>query len=174
MNIGKIIGFKIDTNTIYNQEKNSLDQSTPNKDISDTTNVDTVYISDEARDLFNTTVDERLSVIEMLEELRTQKKDNSSDELLKCIKIALRIMNGDRVPRKDEKFLAEKQPQMYSNAVMLRREREYYKKYKSVLDDEEGNDKDSKVDDDSPVKSESQTTPEVTVDMEESGESLHD
>ena len=170
MNIGKIIGFKIDTNTIYNQEKNSLDQSTPNKDISDTTNVDTVYISDEARDLFNTTIDERLSVIEMLEELRTQKKDNSSDELLKCIKIALRIMNGDRVPRKDEKFLAEKQPQMYSNAVMLRREREYYKKYKSVLDDEDNNDKDSKVDDDSPVKSESQSTPEVTVDMEESGE----
>ncbi|NMA83174.1 MAG: hypothetical protein GX962_04840, partial [Epulopiscium sp.] len=84
------------------------------------------------------------------------------------------IMNGDRVPRKDEKFLAEKQPQMYSNAVMLRREREYYKKYKSVLDDEDNNDKDSKVDDDNSVKSESQSTPEVTVDMEDSGESLHD
>ena len=174
MNIGKITGFKIHTNTTRNQEKNISDKSDPNKDIFDATNMDAIYISDEARELFNTSVDERLSVIEMLEELRTQKKDNSSDELLKCIKIALRIMNGDRVPRKDEKFLAEKQPQMYSNAVMLRREREYYKKYKSVLDDEDNNDKDSKVDDDNSVKSESQSTPEVTVDMEDSGESLHD
>ena len=47
----------------------------------------------------------------------------------------MRIMNGDRVPMKDEQFLAETEPEMYANAIMLHRQNDDPKKFKSLLDD---------------------------------------
>lgn len=111
---------------------------------------DTVSISSGAQTLFtekenlkeaieiNPIDDRNQSLIEFIDQLHMQseEKDNSSNDLLKCIQIAMRIMSGHRVPVKDEKFLAETEPEMYLRAVMLRRENEDSKDYKSVLEED--------------------------------------
>ena len=63
-------------------------------------------------------------------------KNNPYDSMIKCIQIATRIINGDKVPGKDEQFLMEKEPKMYSTAIMLRQHKENPKKHKSLLEDE--------------------------------------
>lgn len=87
------------------------------------------------------------SVLAQLEAFRKQmeesdeKSGDSITDISKCMKIARRIMNGDKVPLKDMKFLAEKQPEIYKNALMFKRQNPEPKKYKSCLDkeDEESN-----------------------------------
>ncbi len=106
---------------------------------------DTVTISDEGKSLFYehnnlTPYDEKFrEIARLLRELNesSDDSDNPYDEKLKCIIIASRIINGDKVPPKDMKFLAEKEPGMYSNAMLLRRQNEKPKKYKSLLKDKE-------------------------------------
>ncbi len=89
--------------------------------------------------------DKNNSFIEMqayMKQLEESKKDKSSDrfqDLAKCMKIAARIMHGDKVPMKDMKFLAEKNPDMFRNAIMLKQHNPEPKKYKSVLDDDDEN-----------------------------------
>lgn len=84
--------------------------------------------------------DDRLSVIEeMLKNSREQSKKSgeSFSDLGKCMTIAARIMNGDTVPQKDHKFLAEKYPELYEQAILMRRINHDPKKYKSLIEDEE-------------------------------------
>src|SRR5699024_528783 len=89
----------------------------------------------------NPIIDNSQSLMEMLEDLRKQseQKDDSTNDLLKCIKIASRIINGHKVPLKDERFLAEKQLEMYLKAIMLRRQNKNPKEYKSVSKDDRKN-----------------------------------
>lgn len=83
------------------------------------------------------------SAYAQLEAMRKQmeesddKKYSSVMDFAKCIKIARRIQNGDRVPLKDMKFLAEKYPELYKNSILLKKHNPEPKKYKSVLDKED-------------------------------------
>lgn len=84
--------------------------------------------------------DKNTSFIEMqayMKQLEESKKDKNGDriqDLSKCMKIARRIMHGDKVPMKDMKFLAEKYPDLFRNAIMFKQKNPEPKKYKSVLD----------------------------------------
>ena len=80
---------------------------------------------------------------EMLEqELENSKKEAEAMEdmfeaFAKCIKIAARITKGDIVPMKDMKFLAEHEPDMYKQAILMRMPNDHPKKHKSLINDEE-------------------------------------
>ena len=91
-------------------------------------------------------LDETAYIREMLkrmDEAADKRKNDEFDKYAKCLKIAMRIMNGDKVPIKDVKYLAENQPEMYMKAQLLKRVNPEPKKYKSVLDDDD--DKDSRT-----------------------------
>ena len=55
---------------------------------------------------------------------------------LKCILIAMRIMQGDKVPPEDHSFLAEEEPELYQKAMSLRIEKEDPEEYDRVSEDE--------------------------------------
>ncbi len=86
---------------------------------------------------------EKQNEIEML----TQELENSNKEAeamgesfkiySRCLKIASRIARGDSVPMKDMKYLAEHEPDMFKQAILLRVPNDHPKKHKSVLDDDE-------------------------------------
>ncbi len=81
--------------------------------------------------------------LSMLEQMLGSSKEQSEasaesfDDFAKCMKIAARIMNGDFVPVKDHKFLSEKYPEIYEQAILMRRVNPEPKKYKSLVDDDE-------------------------------------
>lgn len=80
-----------------------------------------------------------LSELERIRENREKSEENSKfRDYGKLLKIAMRIMNGDRVPIKDKKALAEAMPDLYRQAEMMKRtNNEHPKKYKSEFKDEE-------------------------------------
>lgn len=152
MNISDFPGVKIKTDI-------NLQQGKPFKNVTDLEKVksdknfdnDTLDISNEAKDLlnqekdltFDSMEDESNMIAEMLRQLEEARdSENPYDSYIKCIQIAMRIMNGDEVPEKDKYFLLENQPQMYSNALLLRRPNEKPKKYDSLLENKknDGND----------------------------------
>ena len=57
---------------------------------------------------------------------------------MKCVEIARRIMQGKKVPLKDERYLMENDPKAYQLAMALRKPpKKDEKECKSVLDDED-------------------------------------
>lgn len=117
--------------------------------------IDLLSISDEAKaviseekTLINNNWDKE-EFQEMLRMLReTENSENPHINRIKCFKIAMRIMNGDTVPNKDILFLAENEPQMYSNALMLKQNNDNPKKYKTILEDKKG---ENSIDESSPI-----------------------
>lgn len=101
----------------------------------------------------NNQEEQRSSAYTQLEAMRKQMEESEDNnnkgimDLAKCMKIARRIQNGDRVPLKDMKFLAEKYPELYKNSILLKKNNPEPKKYKSVLDkeDEESGNTDSEA-----------------------------
>lgn len=107
---------------------------------------DILSISDEARALLaeddpldsnNGALSER-ELAAMLEQLResSDPSNNPYSDRIKCLQIAMRIINGDKVPTKDMQFLMENEPELYAKALLLRRQNDKPKKYKSLLEDE--------------------------------------
>lgn len=136
MDIGKVPGVGINPGVTYGKQKTSphkpplvMQQQTSSP------NEYTLSISDEASAL--------LAEFENLKEMFERGKEASEgageamDDKLKCLLIAMRIMNGDKVPIKDRRFLSEKEPAMYANALLLQRQNSDPKKYKSLLKDKE-------------------------------------
>ena len=88
---------------------------------------------------------EREQELDMLEkQLEASKKEAEAMEdtfktFSKCMTIASRIAKGDIVPAKDLKFLAEHEPDLYKQAIMLRTPNPKPKKHKSLVDDEDEN-----------------------------------
>lgn len=82
------------------------------------------------------------SVIQQLEKQREAEKqaEKSSKKFTdygKLLKIAMRIMNGDKVPMTDRKKLAEEMPDLYKQAILMRRlDNDKPKKYKSEYEDD--------------------------------------
>ncbi len=68
-----------------------------------------------------------------------EKQLEDSENLRKCMLIAIRMMSGDKVPSTDQQFLKERNFGMYKQAVTLSSvsEKENPKTYKSVLSDED-------------------------------------
>jgi len=61
-------------------------------------------------------------------------------EKILCLKIAMRIMSGDKVPIEDKRFLAEKDPELYRQAISLRREKKDPKEYDRLSEKDEKDD----------------------------------
>ena len=86
---------------------------------------------------------QREQELDMLEkQLEASKKEAEAMEdmykaFAKCLKIASRISRGDIVPAKDMKYLAEHEPDLYKQAIMLRMPNPKPKKHKSLVDDED-------------------------------------
>lgn len=100
---------------------------------------DSIFISSDALSLLASEEkhEDTSELIAMLERLNEQSTENDSafDDFAKCLLIAMRIINGDHVPARDKQFLAENEPEMYANAMMLQRHNVNPKKFKSLLDD---------------------------------------
>lgn len=73
------------------------------------------------------------------------------DDMLKCIKISMRIVNGDIVPMQDEKFLAEKNPKLYSMSMNMRRIKIDPEEFESILDEEKSGTLDGSGESDNPT-----------------------
>lgn len=54
-----------------------------------------------------------------------------------CLKIASRIMKGDKVPPQDLEYLAQHDPNTFKMAMALRKPKKHPKEWKSVLEDED-------------------------------------
>lgn len=147
MIIEKIQNMKVVQNMPYRFE--NLDLVMP---ISETlisgknSSKDTVSISVEAKDLLAkdeslVNMNERLEEFkEMMKQLRESSNGKKPYiDRIKCLQIAMRIMNGDKVPNKDMFFLAENEPAMYANALLLRKQNDKPKEYDSILEDEKDN-----------------------------------
>lgn len=84
-----------------------------------------------------------------MESLTKENEDDKSSSFLdiaKCMKIARRIQNGDKVPLKDIKFLAKKEPKLYMMAMTFKRnDNPKPKKYKTVLDKKDSESDDSRM-----------------------------
>ncbi len=59
------------------------------------------------------------------------------DVLIKCIKIAGRIIEGDNVPPRDHKLLMEHYPDMYSTAITVRRAKDDPENHDTLVEEEE-------------------------------------
>lgn len=99
-----------------------------------TAKTDRLELSDEAK--------YRQQVDDLMEQLKSaHEQGDAAGESVKtmsrCMKIAQRIMNGDKVPIKDMKYLQENYPDMMKQALTFRRANPEPKEYKSVLEDEE-------------------------------------
>lgn len=57
--------------------------------------------------------------------------------MIRCQKIAARIMRGDKVPPQDEQYLMQNDPDGYKMALAMRRPKRKPKEWDSVLEDEE-------------------------------------
>lgn len=93
-------------------------------------------------DVLSLSQEARKAALEQIENLRQQlieanrQADETSDgfEVMRnCMLIALRIMNGDKVPFKDQQYLQKHQPEMYAQALLMRRKNDDPKDHKSVL-----------------------------------------
>lgn len=81
----------------------------------------------------------------------------------KCMRIAMRITNGDKVPLKDIDFLMEHEPDLYKQAIIMRRPNDEPKEWESVLDEDDENAPISEQESSSPeaVPTPSENTPAV-------------
>ena len=84
-------------------------------------------------------------ILGMLDDMETEedKLDAMSEQLdvqMKCLKIAMNIMKGKKVPPEDERYLMENDPNGYKLAMSMKSMvKEDKKECKSVLDDEDKN-----------------------------------
>lgn len=148
MDIAKVAVAAANQNILHTQKSSFLNKPFLEVSISKRhLNDDMVSISNEAKTLLiadknQVFKNEQSSITtEMLKHMQesSNQSDNPYSDMQKCIQIAIRIMNGDKVPDKDRVFLAEKEPTMYSNALLLRRQNDKPKKYDSLLEDEKVN-----------------------------------
>ena len=76
----------------------------------------------------------------MREDEQKAEKEGRSDKFTdygKLLKIAMRIMNGDKVPTSDMKKLAKELPDLYKQAILMRNaSNDNPKKYKKEFEDE--------------------------------------
>lgn len=67
-------------------------------------------------------------------------------EKIRCLQIAMRIMSGDNVPIEDERYLAEKDIELYHQAKTMRIEKEDPKDHDRLSEDEKKKKDDDEID----------------------------
>jgi hypothetical protein len=89
-------------------------------------------------------------------------------EKLICLRIAMRIMSGDNVPIEDKRFLAEKDLELYCQAISLRRVKPNPKDHDRLSEDEENNINNDTTDNepDNSVDTEAEVTEETSATAE--------
>jgi hypothetical protein len=122
---------------------------TQDLNIAPVADADKLTISDKAK----AKAAEKKSFEDALEEMRAERRELSRQmeqarkmgegvakqyaDKLKCLQIAMRIMQGDKVPPADHRFLSEKEPELYFKAVSMRIEKEDPKEHDRLSEDEE-------------------------------------
>ena len=90
--------------------------------------------------------DDLQRLIEYMNKTDDEDSSGSFMDIAKCMKIARRIQNGDKVPLKDIKFLAKKEPKLFMMAMTFRRnDNPKPKKYKTALDKNDTRDDDCRT-----------------------------
>ena len=151
MKIGNYNESSLKTGLWDNKKKISdMIDSTEDLENNKIINKDKVFISDEAKKLLDEeelikkyiTENETEMFKDMLKQIKesSNRSNNPYSAMIKCIQISTRIINGDKVPIKDEQFLMENEPKMYTSAIMLRQHKESPKKHDSLLEDEKEKD----------------------------------
>lgn len=143
--------MKINRYTGYNSSKRHIDgrellnKKVANKEIVKPKQEDILQISQKGKKIpedFSKKIEDKKQLLEMLEENRINAdKESKMDIKTKCFKIYLRIVRGDRVPAKDKRFLAKHEPGLYTNAMLFRKYKDKPKKHKSLVKDEENDDR---------------------------------
>ena len=110
-----------------------------------TTIEDTVDISTEAKNKtsdFRKMLDDMRSEMQALRERLQQAREAGEGaaaawkEKIKLLRIAMRIMSGDKVPVEDHRFLMERDAELYSRAIKMRMEKDDPKEYDRLSEDE--------------------------------------
>lgn len=120
--------------------KSGKTASTNKAAINDSQNKDKLSISENARKLF-ADVKQQSAIEKQLASVK-QSADAQSDGIkttAACMRIAARLMNGDRVPLKDQRYLQQSSPDLYRQALMFRKPNPKPKDYDSVLEEESDN-----------------------------------
>lgn len=65
----------------------------------------------------------------------------SFSKLGKCITIAIRLMNGDKIPSQDVQYLQKNNSELYQRAMLMRQQKKDPDEYDSVLDEEDDSSK---------------------------------
>lgn len=104
--------------------------------IQDIGSKDSVSLSGEAKRLLAKEEDfkEAKKIMDKMAE-KAEAQNDQLYKLTKCFEIAARIIKGDNVPDRDVHFLAKNEPEMFSAAIILRRQNDNPKDHKSLLDD---------------------------------------
>ena len=158
MNIKSANNFMTGQNIDYNKNtKNKSSLQIPKENLKKALDDYSINISDEAKALL---AEEKALEQEQIQEEKNQELkrkmeeearfkeellrqhesslgENPYEAMTKCLQIAMRIISGDTVPKKDEQFLLENEPGMYSNSMLLRRQKDDPKEFKTLLEDEE-------------------------------------
>ena len=94
-------------------------------------------VKDDAQKIQKMT-DELQGRVKQLENAREQGKSaaDSAKILIKCIQIAMRIISGDNVPWEDHQYLAEHNPELYTEAMSRRMPKEKPYKHEKLSEDE--------------------------------------
>ena len=66
-------------------------------------------------------------------------------EMIKCLRIAMRIMSGHNVPEADHRYLMDKDTALYSKAIMMRKEIIDPEDLERLSEDEEENNESSEI-----------------------------
>ena len=66
-------------------------------------------------------------------------------EMIKCLRIAMRIMSGHNVPEADHRYLMDKDTALYSKAIMMRKEIIDPEDLERLSEDEEENEESSEI-----------------------------
>jgi hypothetical protein len=66
-------------------------------------------------------------------------------EMIKCLRIAMRIMSGHNVPEADHRYLMDKDTALYSKAIMMRKEIIDPEDLERLSEDEEANEDSSEI-----------------------------
>ena len=83
------------------------------------------------------------SLQRQLEQVREQNEGDADRwrVYIKCLRIAMRIISGDTVPKEDHRYLAKNDPELYAKASVMKIQKADPKKLKRISDDEESDDK---------------------------------
>lgn len=131
-------------NKINRQNTQSKTNANENKETQENISAEDAHAEEKTRleQLREQKQQEYDSVIQQLEKQReaekqAEKSGKKFTDYGKLLKIAMRIMNGDKVPMTDRKKLAEEMPDLYKQAILMRRlDNDKPRKYKSEYEDD--------------------------------------